>query len=216
MQNISQINNAHLSGQITEPFMLNHTSHGVNIFSTKIKVKRLSGCFDVIPVMVPEYVLYGDWRVNNPVGMFASAWGSIRSFNAKTDGRTRVNIFVYVDNITLNARSIWRNYISFYGYLCKPPTYRRTPRNARICDTMLVVNREHGKRSYIPAICWDELAENASRCSVGDLISLGGRIQSREYTKRFPDGTAKQRVCYEVSAESFLVVKDTKKIGVRI
>lgn len=216
MQNIVQKNNVHLHGQIAEPFIHSHTSHGMKIFSTKIKVNRLSGFLDMIPLMVPEELLYGNWKEHSQVGMFVSVFGSIRSFSAEVDGRTRLHVFVYADVIGLDTRQKWANNVSLDGYICKAPIYRRTPRDMEICDTMLAVNRKHGKRSYIPVIYWDELARSASHCSVGDMIRLDGRIQSREYTKILSDGTTEHRTCYEISAQSLQVLKEAETKSVRI
>ena len=44
----------------------------------------------------------------------------------------------------------------------------------------------------------------AARLQVGDTLSLEGRVQSRTYRKVLEDGTAQERVAYEVSAMHLL------------
>ena len=64
---------------------------------------------------------------------------------------------------------------------------------------MLAVNRAYGKSDYIPCITWGRSARFASKLSVGDRITLSGRLQSRGYQKQMPDGTVVEKTAYEVS-----------------
>ena len=48
------------------------------------------------------------------------------------------------------------------------------------------------------------LTVQAARLQVGDTLSLEGRVQSRTYRKVLEDGTAQERVAYEVSAMHLL------------
>ena len=88
--------------------------------------------------------------------------------------------------------------------LCKPPIFRRTLWAAKICDLMLAVSRRYGRADYLPVIAWGQLAVQAARLQVGDTLSLEGRVQSRTYRKVLEDGTAQERVAYEVSAMHLL------------
>ena len=84
------------------------------------------------------------------------------------------------------------------GYLCKTPVFRTTPRNREICDALVAVNRERGYSDYIPCIVWGRTARLVGDLSTGAEIRLSGRLQSREYEKRTPNGIEK-RTAYEVS-----------------
>ena len=64
---------------------------------------------------------------------------------------------------------------------------------------MFAVNRDYNKSDYIPCIVWGRNAVYASELPVGTHLKLTGRIQSRNYTKRYPDGTEENRTTYEVS-----------------
>ena len=64
---------------------------------------------------------------------------------------------------------------------------------------MLAVNRAYGKSDYIPCITWGRSARFAAKLSVGDRISLTGRLQSRAYQKQMPDGQVVEKTAYEVS-----------------
>ena len=96
------------------------------------------------------------------------------------------------------------NRILLSGALCKPPIFRRTPLGRSICDLMLAVSRRYGRADYLPVIAWGQLAVQAARLQVGDTLSLEGRVQSRTYRKVLEDGTAQERVAYEVSAMHLL------------
>ena len=64
---------------------------------------------------------------------------------------------------------------------------------------MLAVSRRYGRADYLPVIAWGQLAIQASLLQVGDALNLDGRIQSRMYHKVLADGSAQERVAYEVS-----------------
>ena len=85
------------------------------------------------------------------------------------------------------------------GYICKPPVYRTTPFNREICDVLLAVNRAYSKSDYIPCIAWGKNARLIKDADVGQKLEVTGRIQSRGYTKRLPDGSSQLRTAYEFS-----------------
>jgi single-stranded DNA-binding protein len=91
------------------------------------------------------------------------------------------------------------NAIELTGYLCKAPIYRTTPFNREIADLLIAVNRAPQTSDYIPCIAWGRNARMAKSMFIGDRIFIGGRIQSREYQKRFEDGSIETRVAFEVS-----------------
>ncbi len=91
------------------------------------------------------------------------------------------------------------NQVFLDGYICKEPTYRKTPLGREIADVLLAVNRPYGKSDYIPCICWGRNARLASRLNVGDEVMVAGRIQSRGYMKKLSETEAEERVAYEVS-----------------
>ena len=66
-------------------------------------------------------------------------------------------------------------------------------------EILLAANRPYGKSDYIPCIIWGRNARFASGFEIGTHLRINGRIQSREYTKCYPDGTEETRIAYEVS-----------------
>ena len=77
------------------------------------------------------------------------------------------------------------NHILLEGYICKKPIYRKTPLGREIADLLLAVNRPYGKSDYIPCICWGRNARYASGFEVGEHVRILGRIQSRDYVKKY-------------------------------
>ena len=73
---------------------------------------------------------------------------------------------------------------------------------------MLAVNRSYGKSDYIPCITWGRTARYAANLKIGDRVQLVGRFQSRAYQKQLPDGTALNKVAYEVSVSRLSTVRD--------
>lgn len=64
---------------------------------------------------------------------------------------------------------------------------------------MIAVNRMYNKSDYIPCIAWGRNANYADNLKVGTKVYLEGRIQSREYKKKFEDGTSEIRKAFEIS-----------------
>jgi single-stranded DNA-binding protein len=77
--------------------------------------------------------------------------------------------------------------------------YRTTPFNREIADVLIAVNRAYNKSDYIPCIAWGRNARFVKNLSVGDKIAVSGRIQSREYQKKFSDTDVRIMTAYEVS-----------------
>lgn len=99
------------------------------------------------------------------------------------------------------------NSVFLNGFICKKPIYRTTPFGREISDILLAVNRAYNKSDYIPCIAWGRNARFASHLEIGDNIRIWGRIQSRQYQKKLPDGTVDERTAYEVSISKMEISK---------
>ena len=97
------------------------------------------------------------------------------------------------------------NQIYLDGYICKPPIYRTTPFQREIADILLAVNRSYNKSDYVPVITWGRNAKFSQKLSVGQRIRVWGRIQSRPYKKKMPNGEIIDRTAYEVSVSKMEV-----------
>ena len=88
--------------------------------------------------------------------------------------------------------------------------YRQTPFGREIADLLLAVNRAYNKSDYIPSIAWGRNARFCQNLEVGTEVKVVGRVQSRNYEKKFEDGTVLKKVAYEVSIGSLEVVKEAE------
>ncbi len=100
------------------------------------------------------------------------------------------------------------NEIFLDGFICKQPVFRVTPLKREIADLLIAVNRPYNKSDYIPCICWGRNARFCGKRTIGEHVKIKGRIQSREYVKKFPDGSSETRVAFEVSISGIEVVEE--------
>lgn len=184
----------------TEP-TFSHEVYGEKFFDSFVKVKRLSGMDDVLPVSVSEHLL----KPFVQIGAEVTIVGQFRSYNKLEDGRSKLMLTVFARDVLPSSEEESPNQVQLCGYVCKPPIYRTTPFSREICDLLIAVNRQYGKSDYIPCIVWGNNARFAGNLPVGSRLNLVGRIQSREYQKHLPDCSVITKVAYEVSVSSISV-----------
>ena len=147
-----------------------------------LNVPRLSGTSDIVPVTFYKETLEMANQTLEP-GKEIAVCGSFRSYR-----KNEHNIFtVLVNNFVLNSSDENANQVQLTGVLKNKATVRTTPLGSQIADVTLSVPTETGTKAIIPCIFWGYNAHVAETLNPGDLISLTGRFQSREYQKRFSD-----------------------------
>ena len=192
-------------GEIVSEAEFSHEVYGEGFYELYVKVMRLSGQADVLPVTVSERLIEGH---DLKVGSTICALGQFRSYNKLEGGRSRLMLTVFVRELIGNDGAQNPNSIVLSGYICKPPVYRTTPFNREIADLLVAVNRAYNKSDYIPCIAWGRNARFVQTLKVGDRIALSGRIQSREYTKRLSETEAVTMTAYEVSVSKLAAFDD--------
>ncbi len=204
-------NQAAICGVIRKPFMYSHQVYGECFYTTEIEVERLSGCMDVILVIISDRLIDPNKEY---IGYAVKFTGEFRSYNEYREEGNRLCLFLFAKKVHIyryHSESFMPyNRIILQGYLCKEPIYRETPLGREITDLLLAVNRPYGKSDYIPCICWGRNARYASKLQVGDAVYLNGRIQNREYVKNM-EGGSKRRLAYEVSASSICCMYDRNR-----
>ena len=188
-------NKVKLTGTIVSEPVFSHESNGEKFYRTFLKVNRLSENADVIPLLISSR----GFDLDDIVGKKVDIVGQFRSYNQHDGEKSRLILNVFVAELYDSDAEKDVNRIILDGYIAKDPAYRETPRGREIADILFAVNREYGKSDYIPCICWGRNAVYASGLPVGAHLKLTGRIQSRNYTKHYPDGTEENRTAYEVS-----------------
>lgn len=194
MDEVFAANRAELCGMVAEDPRYSHESRGGEFYIFPLETCRLSGTADRLNVILRREMV-------TPLltaGATVRVGGELRSFNNKSGVGNRLILTVF-------AREIkpWygedENRIALTGTICKEPGLRVTPMGREICDIILAVGRRYHRSDYIPVITWGLQAREVARKTVGDRLSVQGRLQSRSYTK-IVDGEPEERVAYEVSA----------------
>lgn len=189
-------NKVYIMGEIVSDAVFSHEVYGEGFYEFFVRVMRLSGQADILPITVSERLIQGSSLC---CGASICALGQFRSYNKLENGRSRLMLTVFVREILEESPGKNPNSILLSGYICKPPVYRTTPFNREIADVLIAVNRAYNKSDYIPCIAWGRNARFVKNLVVGDKVAISGRIQSREYQKRLSETEVKTMTAYEVS-----------------
>ncbi len=205
-----------LVGKVTGEKEFSHEIYGERFYTFKLSIARLSGNADIIPITVSERLINDEMLSE---GKKLLVKGQFRSYNSYENERNKLILTVFAKDIielqeeeTENEfakKDSVTNEVVLVGFICKKPIYRQTPFGREIADLLLAVNRAYNKSDYIPSIAWGRNARFSQTLEVGTKVRIVGRVQSREYEKKFEDGTVENRVAYEVSIGSLEVVEET-------
>lgn len=188
-------NKVFLMGEIDSEPVFSHEMYSEGFYEFLLKVKRLSGQYDIIPVTASERLIKEKLSKGDKIGIN----GQFRSYNKLENGKSKLMLTVFVrDFIEYDEDETNPNLVELNGYVCKEPIYRTTPFSREICDVLLAVNRSYNKSDYIPCIAWGRNARFAKNIEIGKLVTITGRIQSREYNKKLED-RIEVRTAYELS-----------------
>ncbi len=189
-------NNVYLCGKVFRAPEYSHALYGEGFYEFVLEVPRLSRQCDYIPITVSERLMQG---ADLSEGAQVALNGQFRSYNKMENAKSKLMLTVFVRDFTPPVEGQNPNTVELSGYICKDPIYRTTPFNREICDLLLAVNRAYNKSDYIPCIAWGRNARFVRDIEVGQKISVFGRIQSREYTKKLSETESEVRVAYEPS-----------------
>ncbi len=205
--NYDDNNHLKLVGKVTSEKKFSHEIYGEKFYIFDLSVPRLSGNADNIPVTISERLLTNQ---DITVGVKVEIEGQFRSYNSYDHEKNRLILTVFVKDIQFleNQEEVEfrkdqiSNEVVLGRFICKKPIYRKTPFGREISDILLAVNRAYNKSDYIPCIAWGRNARFCENVPVGTEVRIVGRVQSREYEKKYEDGTVEKKVAYEVSVSS--------------
>lgn len=210
--NIIDNNMVTISGKISSEAEFSHEVYGEGFYFFVLEVPRLSESFDKIRITISERLTSKD---NLEVGKYVEIEGQFRSYNNynSEDGNKLVlTVFAREINFLEDEKKIKNpNQIYLNGFICKSPIYRTTPFGREITDMLLAVNRPYNKSDYIPCIAWGRNARFSSNLEVGQNIKIWGRIQSRNYQKKYETGETVTKTAYEVSISKMEICKDSEE-----
>ena len=171
-----------------------HKSRTDVYFMFPLDVERLSGTMDRINVVISAEILKKT-ELSESEKIYIK--GDVRSFNNKSGNGSKLIITVLAHEIGFTDGED-KNTVKLTGTLCKQPNFRKTPMGREICDMMLAVNRRYERSDYLPCIAWGQNASETSEWTIGTIVKLEGRLQSRNYIK-VENGAAVEKTAYEVS-----------------
>ena len=207
--NYSENNHLVLRGKIVSDKSYSHEIYGEKFYVFNLEVIRLSSTVDIIPITISERLLTG---LDLEIGKKVVVEGQFRSYNNYENERNRLILTVFAKEISEvegeDDKEEVTNEVTLVGYVCKKPIYRQTPFGREIADVLLAVNRAYNKSDYIPSIAWGRNARFCQNMEVGTEVKITGRVQSRNYEKKFEDGTTQTRVAYEVSIASMEIANN--------
>ena len=199
-ESVSGNNRASIVGKIMTDFSFSHEVYGEGFLTFFVEVFRLSEASDILPVTVSERLI---GSVRYEIGSLVHIAGQLRSYNnyVEMDKKNKLVLTIFARDMELLEydEDYNPNEIVLNGFICKPPVYRTTPFGREIADLLLAVNRSYNKSDYIPCIAWGRNARYAGQLQVGENIRVYGRMQSRAYQKKKPDGQVLEKTAYEVS-----------------
>ena len=215
--NTNYLENNHLVlvGKITSDKKFSHEIYGESFYIFDLEVPRLSGNSDIIPITISErLILEKELEIGDKVAIE----GQFRSYNSYENEKNRLILTVFAKDIKYlsqeeeeDSSQKVSNEVTLVGYICKKPIYRQTPFGREISDILLAVNRAYNKSDYIPAIAWGRNVRFCQNIEVGTKVKITGRVQSRNYEKKFEDGTTQTRTAYEVSISSLEIVNEEEE-----
>ncbi len=212
--NYLENNQLTLIGKVTSEKTFSHEIYGEKFYIFNLSVPRLSGNSDIIPITISERLLV---EQDLSIGKNVIIEGQFRSYNSYQNERNKLILTVFAKEIKfaenqeedfIPSKECASNEVILDGFICKKPVYRKTPFGREIADVLLAVNRAYNKSDYIPCIAWGRTARFCENMAVGTEVRVVGRVQSRQYEKKFEDGTSEIRIAYEVSVASLEVLNE--------
>lgn len=217
--NYSENNQLVLVGKVTSDKRLSHEIYGEKFYIFDLSVPRLSGNADNIPITISERLLLEE---DLEVGKNVMIEGQFRSYNSFENEKNRLVLTVFAKEIKFAenqeeefkpSKENTSNEVILDGFICKKPIYRKTPFGREIADILLAVNRAYNKSDYIPCIAWGRNARFCENIPVGTEVRIIGRVQSRQYEKKYEDGTSEVKIAYEVSVASLEVINQAENVN---
>lgn len=198
-----------ISGVISTPIKFSHRVCDEAFYEFTLASMRLSGRYDCIPAMISERLIDVS---QDMAGKKMKINGQFRSYNFSDENGNHLKLHVFVKEAKIiDSDSKDENKILLEGTICRTPRYKETALGREITDMMLAVKRQYRKTDYIPCICWNRNALFADTLEPGTTIRAEGRIQSREYIKKFSEDKCETRIAYEVSIRNLEVTADAEE-----
>lgn len=196
--------NAAVKGVVITRPAYSHTTHGKHFYAFTVSTRRLSGKIDEVYVFTCE-------RPQLAVGDRAMILGELRVSREHRGTEPHCIVHIYAAAIEAVEDKEDYNGVALNGTLVKNPVIRSTPSGRTIIDICVAVTRKSGIVDYVPCIAWESSVDVAKRLSFGSNVVIKGRIQSREYIKRYADDTHRVMTAREVSVNHIDIILEDNR-----
>jgi len=166
-----------LVGKIVTSYLLDHEYNGEKYYHFLIEVVDESGHVETFPIIAPDSMV--DVGIN-PVGKLVYVRGAFRSFTTWPGHKTNLLLYVAPNEICFVDENKCSNQITLEGFVCAKPEFTILDTGRIMAHMLLAVNRHEGKADYVPCIAYEQNAISSSQLDSGDLISIKGRISSKD------------------------------------
>lgn len=141
-------------------------------------------------------------------GDFIELEGNLRSYSTSNNGKNTVQIYVFTyfdlpDVISSNNTEI-------DGRICKIDDLKQTYYNKKYLHFTLANNIFSGDKkinNYIPCICYDNIANELSKCGVNTKLNISGEFHSHCYKKYISDTEFEYRIAHELLVKTYEIVE---------
>lgn len=186
-----------LTGTIASNPTFSHKCRNESFWKFNIKILRLSGVSDVLPIVAPELICRS-FFVGDKVDIF----GDVRTRTIiDLENNAHNELTVFCKRICYSFEPSDRNYISITGHIKTNRGVRETPKKREIADFILASDRRYKKTDHIPCVAWGRNAHALDYIDKAETIELFGRLQSRKYYKVYPNDVIEEKTTYEISTE---------------
>ena len=186
-----------------------HKINDIEFSKANLVVSRGDGREDVLNV---RFKKYSNPYIEDQEVTFS---GNVRSYSSRLDsGKNKVELYVftYFDQPDLDENDQeYVNFLEIDGRICKIEEIRTTRTGKKnihfiLANNLIVSDGSKKLNSYLPCIAWGSVAEQISNLRVNSKINATGQLHSREYKKKFADGSIEIRVAHEVEITSVEII----------
>ena len=191
------MNEIQITGTVQDNPKYSHSIGDCVIYSFPLATRRLSRNVDYVTVHIYEEI-----KDQFYFGKKISISGEMRTYRGRgDDDKLHLHLYIMPYAIDTNSELIGEDEDTgvIEGEIQRIIPLRKTPRGRTIVDFCLKSKRFNGKYDTIPCIAWEENAKDISLLKTGHKLKVKGRLQSREYVKKFESGEVEVRTAYEFS-----------------
>lgn len=192
-------NSVSMVGVLATQFLYSHSNHGKELHKAKLKVKRLSGVEDIINVVTDKRNLK---RLDVKPGMTLRLKGVLRTHFQLAEYKC-VELYVFADELNVvPCDTPHQNevYIRAKMSMYHKPNLRVSPFGRQLTDFTLQQENRNNKHTFnFQCVAWNGLAKRITRFEPGTVLTVLGRLQSRNYEKQVDECKVVKIMTHEVS-----------------